>query len=44
MRSSHEEQLSRRGFCLCCAAFAGGAAAAAWLTPAEAFAQASNVG
>jgi glyoxylase-like metal-dependent hydrolase (beta-lactamase superfamily II) len=43
MRSSHEEQLSRRGFCLCCAAYAGGAVAAAWLTPAEAFAQASNI-
>jgi glyoxylase-like metal-dependent hydrolase (beta-lactamase superfamily II) len=43
MRSSHDQQLSRRGFCLCCAAYAGGAAAAALLTPAQAFAQARNL-
>ena len=43
MRSSHDQQLSRRGFCLCCAAYAGGAAAAALLTPAQAFAQARSL-
>jgi glyoxylase-like metal-dependent hydrolase (beta-lactamase superfamily II) len=43
MRSSHEEQLSRRGFCLRCAAYAGGAAAALWLKPAEALAQGSDM-
>jgi glyoxylase-like metal-dependent hydrolase (beta-lactamase superfamily II) len=41
MRSSHDEQLSRRGFCLCCAA--GAAAAGAWLTPAQVFAQARSL-
>ena len=43
MRSSHDQQLSRRGFCLCCVAYAGGAAAAALLTPAQAIAQARNL-
>lgn len=43
MRSGHDDEISRRGFCLCCAALAGSAAAAAFLTPAQAFAQAANV-
>ena len=35
--------LSRRGFCLCCAAASGVAATGAWLTPSQAFAEAQNL-
>jgi glyoxylase-like metal-dependent hydrolase (beta-lactamase superfamily II) len=42
--STHTPQtLSRRGFCLCCAAAAGFAAKSGWLTPAEAFAEARDI-
>jgi glyoxylase-like metal-dependent hydrolase (beta-lactamase superfamily II) len=43
MRISHDDEMSRRGFCLCCIASGGVAAAVGWLTPAQAFAQARSV-
>jgi glyoxylase-like metal-dependent hydrolase (beta-lactamase superfamily II) len=36
-------QLTRRGFCLCCAAAAGTIADGGWLTPPQAFAQARSL-
>jgi hypothetical protein len=43
MRVSGKGALSRRGFCLCCAAASGVAATGAWLTPSQAFAEAQNI-
>ena len=35
--------LSRRGFCLCCAAAAGFTATGGWLSPSQAYAEARNI-
>ena len=43
MTSARRHLLSRRGFCLCCMAAPAGAAVGGWLTPREAFAQASGI-
>jgi glyoxylase-like metal-dependent hydrolase (beta-lactamase superfamily II) len=43
MKASRETLLSRRGFCLCCAAGAGFAATRGWLTPRQAFAEARGI-
>jgi glyoxylase-like metal-dependent hydrolase (beta-lactamase superfamily II) len=37
------QTLSRRGFCLCCAAAAGFVATGRWLSPAEAYVEASKI-
>src|SRR5882757_6886912 len=39
----HQHTLSRRGFCICCAAAAGFAATGGWLTPSQAYAEARNL-
>ncbi len=39
----HQHALSRRGFCVCCAAAAGFAATGGWLGPAHAYAEARNI-
>lgn len=39
----HQQTLSRRGFCTCCAAAAAFAATGGWLTPSQAFAEARNI-
>ena len=43
MTSARRHLLSRRGFCLCCMTAPAGAALGGWLTPREAFAQASRI-
>ena len=43
MTSARRHLLSRRGFCLCCMTAPAGAAMGGWLTPREAFAQASGI-
>jgi glyoxylase-like metal-dependent hydrolase (beta-lactamase superfamily II) len=43
MKSSREELLSRRNFCLCCVGGAAFAATNGWLTPREAFAEARGL-
>ncbi len=43
MISARRHLLSRRGFCLCCMTAPAGAAVGGWLTPREAFAQASGI-
>ena len=43
MKRAREQFLSRRGFCLCCVGSAAAAAAGAWLTPRQAFAEARGI-
>ena len=43
MPLGHRYALSRRGFCICCAAAAGSVASGGWLTPSRAYAEARNV-
>ena len=43
MSSIQHGTLSRRGFCLCCAAAAGFTAAGGWLSPSRAYAAARNI-
>nr|WP_183230722.1 MBL fold metallo-hydrolase [Bradyrhizobium sp. SBR1B] len=40
---SRKHSMSRRGFCLCCIGGAASAAAGAWLTPRQAFAEARGI-
>jgi glyoxylase-like metal-dependent hydrolase (beta-lactamase superfamily II) len=40
---SRQHSISRRGFCLCCIGGAASAAAGAWLTPRQAFAEARGI-
>src|SRR5690349_13154020 len=43
MSVTQQHTLSRRGFCICCAAAAGFAAAGGWLSPSQAYAQARSI-
>ena len=43
MTTLHQDNLSRRGFCLCCVAAATFAATGGWLTPSQAYAEARNI-
>jgi glyoxylase-like metal-dependent hydrolase (beta-lactamase superfamily II) len=43
MEASRKTSFSRRGFCLCCAGGVAAAAAGAWLTPRQAFAEARGL-
>jgi glyoxylase-like metal-dependent hydrolase (beta-lactamase superfamily II) len=43
MSLNRQHTLSRRGFCICCAAAAGFAATGRWLTPSQAYAEARNL-
>lgn len=43
MSANHQSMLSRRGFCLCCAAAAGFAATGGWFSPATAYAKARSI-
>src|SRR5580704_8011671 len=43
MTSIDHRTLSRRGFCLCCAAAAGFTATGGWLSPSQAYAEARNI-
>ena len=43
MSANHQPMLSRRGFCLCCAAAASFAATGGWFSPATAYAKARSI-
>src|SRR3979411_3469059 len=43
MTTLHQDNLSRRGFCLCCRAATTFAATGGWLSPSQAYAEARNI-
>jgi glyoxylase-like metal-dependent hydrolase (beta-lactamase superfamily II) len=43
MSSAHQHVMSRRGFCICCAAATAFAATGGWLSPSQAWAEARNL-
>ena len=43
MSFAHRHMISRRGFCICCAAVTAFAAKGGWLSPSEAYAEARNI-
>ena len=43
MTTLHQDNLSRRGFCLCCMAATTFAATGGWLSPSQAYAEARNI-